>query len=73
MDPDENARQQRETARDLVALIDKHTSDDGQFDEGSVDELVDLASQLADLVLAFDDWAVKGGAMPKRWRKGQRG
>lgn len=57
MDPNENLKRQRELAREIIVLRDAN-KDDGA--------IVLLSEELAELVLALDQWRLKGGFDPHR-------
>jgi hypothetical protein len=56
MDPNANLDQQLRLATQMI--------EDGESGMGI--ELID-ADRLAELVLALDEWIMKGGALPSRW------
>lgn len=58
MDPDTNLEEQLQLARTIA---------EGEGDLDDIDPLA--AHELAELVLALDEWINKGGFLPKRWRK----
>lgn len=69
MDPDANLERQREIAQEIVTLTD--TSEGEGWDETDrevLEKLASLANELADLVLALDEWITKHGFLPRRWR-----
>lgn len=58
MDPNANIQEQREIAAEIVTIIDSTDADQRLV------EISDLASRLADLVIALDEWRSKGGYDP---------
>ena len=61
MDPNANLREQRERARQIIAMLDA----DDPIDPND-------AGRLADLVEALDDWITSGGFLPDRWQIAQK-
>lgn len=59
MDPDETHKQ-------MVAAAMKRI-DQGEDLEN--DEVFDLSCDLAEAVLALDEWLAKGGALPEAWAR----
>lgn len=59
MDPEENLRQIRQLAFLLTDPSDSPTA----LDHGA------LGEQLAELVIAQDEWLSKGGFLPKDWSR----
>lgn len=68
MDPDANLEAALERAREIIALIDSATSDADERLDNTV-KLVGLANELAELVVALDEWLGKGGFLPAAWSK----
>ena len=60
MDPDINRREQLGLARLIVQGYEVD-------DETGIDP--EDAYRLAELVLALDEWIIRGGSLPERWRK----
>jgi hypothetical protein len=60
MDPNENLKEQLETADRIIQAV----SEERFVHEGE-------AETLAELVLALDEWLKNGGFLPEEWRKGQ--
>lgn len=58
MDPNENLRLQLRISKSIMAAIDKGKS---------VDE--EDANRLAELVESLDQWILRGGFLPKRWKR----
>lgn len=56
MDPDENLRQQRKIAAEMLRARDK----------GGWTSFDDVA-RLCELVQALDEWIVRGGSLPGEW------
>lgn len=72
MDPDANLEAALERARELIALIDTTSTSADERLENTVEhgpDVVDLASELAQLVVALDEWLSKGGHLPRAWSK----
>lgn len=57
MDPNENLREQLKRAR---VLVDR---------DASTADLVDMGAELAEYVLALNEWITKGGFPPAAWVK----
>lgn len=68
MDPDANLREQRSIVRRIHAINDS-ASPDGNITPGQLTELEGLASRLAELVEALDEWILGGGFYPEPWRR----
>ena len=68
MDPDANLKEQLEIVRDIQKVYDDCNAD-GTFTEDQEVHLGEQAGRLAELVEALDGWIVKGGFLPKRWRR----
>jgi hypothetical protein len=72
MDPLANLNEQRVLAARIVGLIDSRPSADDTGDLAGLDEhtadlneqIADAANELAELVLALDDWRTRGGFDP---------
>jgi hypothetical protein len=60
MDPDANLEQQLRLAGAMLA--DHHDSDGNGVEPRD-------AAELADLVIALNEWISKGGFLPKAWQK----
>lgn len=56
MDPKANLKEQIELAKQILEIEDHCTND--------TENVVDLGSRLAELVLALDEWQRKGGFSP---------
>jgi hypothetical protein len=75
MDPNANLAEQREIVQALTEAIDAvpddHSPIDGDTPQGErVRELlVNDLSRLLDLHQALDEWLVKGGFLPDRWKR----
>lgn len=59
MDPTENLKRQREIAALLVNGVD------------NIVTVSELASELAELVQALDEWIIKGAFLPEPWDNAQ--
>lgn len=66
MDPDANLEAALERAREIIAKID---GDDGTPDPVARERDLNLAGELAELVIALDEWLGKGGHLPAAWSK----
>lgn len=65
MDPTANLEEQLALANDLVNL---QVSDEGLAAlPEELAEVVDCASQLAERVIALNEWITKGGFLPRPW------
>lgn len=64
MDPDANLEALLERARTIIQTIDA-----GSGEGIDRDVVVDLAGEVAELVVALDEWLRKGGALPNEWSK----
>jgi hypothetical protein len=69
MDPNENLRRQREIAAKIVRLRDAGADDDRDDQASLSSAIADLADELAGLVIALNDWIVRGGALPSSWSR----
>ncbi len=75
MDPTSNLLEQLMLARRIVAISEAvaqlQESDDSVAAADAIKRLAaertEAADRLAELVLALDEWARKGGALPERW------
>lgn len=65
MDPDANLEAALERAREINELIDSRR----RLDPDALEHVADLASELAQLVVALDEWLGKGGHLPHAWSK----
>jgi hypothetical protein len=63
MDPNQNLKQQRELAAQIIRLRDK---------DAPHDQIADVADELAELVQALDGWLSRGGFLPSEWVKSAR-
>jgi len=61
MDPDQNLKEQLEIAAQILA------AQDANHGEAGVDP--DAGANLAELVIALDEWIRGGGFLPAAWRK----
>lgn len=68
MDPDANLEAALERAREILAKIDG-ANFDGTLDPDARESVVNLANELAELVVALDEWLSKGGHLPRAWSK----
>jgi hypothetical protein len=74
MDPNANLDEQREIVQQFIEAIDAvpddHSPIDGDTPEGERvrDLLVENLSRLLELHQALDEWIVKGGFLPDRWK-----
>jgi hypothetical protein len=59
MDPDANIEQQIDLASRIIF----------QYENDLDEEISEEAFELAEHVISLDDWLVKEGFLPKRWRK----
>lgn len=70
MDPEANLTEQRELAEEIIRKYDE-LEDEHAFEQLSAAERHDFlcdAQRLAELVQALDQWIVRGGFLPARWR-----
>lgn len=68
MDPDANLEAALERAREIIKKIDG-ANDDGTLDADARESVVNLANELAELVVALDEWLGNGGHLPRVWSK----
>jgi len=68
MDPDANLREQRATAKSILAIVDDGNGD-GTFTPDQLEALAVNAAKLAELVESLDGWIANLGFLPKRWRE----
>jgi len=64
MDPAANLAEQEALARELIALTEAATREDGSLDADAFEEVAQLADRLAELVLALGEWREAGGFDP---------
>lgn len=64
MDPIANLKEQRKISREIISIIDSKTSDNGELPNEDAQQIADLANELAELVLALDEWRRSGGFDP---------
>ena len=63
MDPKANIKRQRELAKEIHAIWDD-CNGDGTLTAEQAEVVADKANELAELVLALDEWRRKGGFDP---------
>jgi hypothetical protein len=63
MDPKANIKRQREIAKEIIQIADA-TTRAGSYTEPLVATMEDAATELAELVIALDEWRLKGGFDP---------
>jgi hypothetical protein len=63
MDPNVNLERQLDVAREMIALIDGPVVESTDL----ANALIDLANELAELVIAQHDWITSGGFLPEAW------
>ena len=63
MDPHANIYQQREVAGGIISMLDSGGTD-GSGGNYEMFDIEDIARTLAELVLALDQWRLKGGYDP---------
>lgn len=63
MDPTANLREQRLIAKDILKVWDDCNAD-GTLTAKQQDYVSDQAARLAELVIALDNWRLKGGFDP---------
>ena len=68
MDPNANLREQREICREILKIQDDCNAD-GTYTHGQEERLAELATRLAELVQALDEWIIAGGFLPKAWNR----
>jgi hypothetical protein len=61
MDPNENVKRQRQVADQIIAAME-----DGNITNSMI---CTLADDLAELVVALDDWLTNGGFLPSEWTR----
>lgn len=61
MDPDA-------TLANIRALVKRRIDEADTLEN---DEVYDLSNELAEAVLALDEWLIRGGFLPTAWQKGQ--
>ena len=64
MDPKANIEEQTTIARAIIEQIDANGGDLGRLGRQAAEEVADLAGQLAEYVLALDEWRRSGGFDP---------
>jgi hypothetical protein len=62
MDPNATLKRIRETSARIVEITDSEN-----IDADTSDELLGLASELAELTQALDGWLSRGGFFPREW------
>lgn len=70
MDPDANLKEQRAIAKRMQEredAFDEQKASESAWEDFYVEESSDGA-ELAELVLALNDWICRGGFLPKDWR-----
>ena len=68
MDPDSNLEEQRSLAVEALAIQD-NCSDDGKYTAHQEELLGGIATRLAELVQALDQWICNEGFPPKDWKE----
>ena len=71
MDPIANLREQLEQARTIIDIYHRDDEQSGVLDPNRAYELADMASNLAELVLALNEWRIKGGFDPYLSQSGE--
>lgn len=56
MDPEANLAEQEALAVRIIGLIDNNSNCDGDVDAAVAEEIINLSSQLSDLVVAYANW-----------------
>ena len=70
MDPDTNLEEQRLLAASIIEKIDTSYDDETDSLPREVEEdVIRDANRLAELVQALDTWLVRGGFLPKEWKR----
>lgn len=64
MDPKANIKEQRELAKELLDIWDEYNGEDSITAAEQSEAVADKAYRLAELVLALDEWRIKGGFDP---------
>lgn len=72
MDPNDNLKQQRELTAGIIETTSRYlmggvASSDGGLPDDLAHSLADRAYELAELVIALDEWIMRGGFLPQRW------
>jgi hypothetical protein len=66
MDPDHNLAEQLRISNEITAITD--TADDGLTEDQELN-LIELAEDLATLVIALNGWITNSGFIPQKWSK----
>ena len=67
MDPNANLDEQRRLARNALE-IQNNCSDMGEYTDEQTENLSRIATRLAELVIALDEWITDGrGLLPEAW------
>lgn len=70
MDPTTNLQEQLALAHDLVGL--QASAEALEALPAELQEVVEWAEQLAERVIALDEWLRRGGFLPRPWEEAQR-
>lgn len=68
MDPNANIAEQTEVAATIMRLWDTYP-DNGDKAHAIDEQIAYEGMRLAELVLALNDWIVKGGFLPDIWKR----
>jgi hypothetical protein len=71
MDPEAVLQRVRDLLSQIQELIDENTDEEGNLDDETKDEVVDLASEAVDAFDGLDSWMSRGGFLPSSWRSGR--
>jgi hypothetical protein len=66
MDPMANLMDQLETAKYILKTWDNCT-EDGELTYAQQVDVANKANELAELVIALDEWISTGGFLPRKW------
>ena len=74
MDPEANLAEQLSLAAEIIEIIDGGVDEGGNLSlsEDEMDEVVDNANRLAELVQALDGWLRSSGFLPSSWERGRK-
>ncbi len=68
MDPDANLKEQLELADEINAAFDAIPDDEDDLTIDNAFAVASKAARLAELIRGLDQWLLKKGFKPKRWR-----
>lgn len=71
MDPNANLDEQIELAERAQEIQD-NCSDCGEYTDSQLEELGEIATRQAELVLAMNTWIAGGGFLPAAWRRNRK-